>query len=148
MKNKELKNVLSISFYKDLEDIYKKYKTIIVAFDFDNTIFDYHNKSIDYSVIINLLLDCQDLGFKLICFTSEINLKKLEFKKEFLKNIGLSKAVINEGDGIVMPINLPIDNMLKYVKPYANIYLDDKAGLREAFYRLQDLIINIKNKKI
>lgn len=33
-----------------------------------------------------------------------------------------------------------------FTKPYYNIFLDDKAGLKESYNRLKKLIDNIKNK--
>lgn len=40
---------------KRLLEEYKKYGKLIVAFDYDNTIFDYHNNGGDYSCVVNLL---------------------------------------------------------------------------------------------
>ena len=37
---------------KRLLEEYKKYGELIVAFDYDNTIFDYHNNGGDYSCVI------------------------------------------------------------------------------------------------
>ena len=45
--------------FQELRDRLKheieKYGKIFIAFDFDNTIFDYHNQGKDYSEIISLL---------------------------------------------------------------------------------------------
>ena len=40
--------------------------SLFVAFDFDNTIFDYHNQGFDYSGIISLLRRCSEQGHKMI----------------------------------------------------------------------------------
>lgn len=53
-----------------LEEYYK-YGKLTVAFDFDNTIYDYHKNGGDYSEVIQLLQDCSKLGFELILFTSK-----------------------------------------------------------------------------
>lgn len=47
---------------KRLLEEYKKYGKLIVAFDYDNTIFDYHNNGGDYSCVIELLKRCARLG--------------------------------------------------------------------------------------
>lgn len=49
---------------KRLLEEYKKYGELIVAFDYDNTIFDYHNNGGDYSCVIELLKRCARLGFE------------------------------------------------------------------------------------
>lgn len=53
---------------KRLLEEYKKYG---VAFDYDNTIFDYHNNGGDYSCVIELLKRCARLGFELVLFTCD-----------------------------------------------------------------------------
>lgn len=53
-----------------LLDEYKKYGSIIVAYDFDNTVFDYHNKGHEAKTIIPLLQLCREMGFHLTVFTS------------------------------------------------------------------------------
>lgn len=50
---------------------YNKYQgKLVVAFDFDNTIFDYHNDGGDYSGVISLLKECSEEGFIMVLFTS------------------------------------------------------------------------------
>jgi hypothetical protein len=56
---------------KRLLEEYHKYRKLIVAFDFDNTIFDYHNTGGDYSCVIELLKECSLLGFEMILFTTD-----------------------------------------------------------------------------
>lgn len=56
---------------KRLLEEYKKYGKLIVAFDYDNTIFDYHNNGGDYSCVVNLLRHCTMLGFEMILFSTE-----------------------------------------------------------------------------
>ena len=62
---------------KRLLEEYHRYGKLIVAFDFDNTIYDYHNDGGDYSEVIKLLRDCSKLGFELVLFTTE------EYKKNY-----------------------------------------------------------------
>ncbi|HNV97499.1 MAG TPA: hypothetical protein PKL13_04340, partial [bacterium] len=76
-------DVFDINYDVILEEAYIKHKKLIVAFDFDNTIFDYHKKEVDYSKIINLLKECQDLGFILKLFTSETSKDKLDWKIKY-----------------------------------------------------------------
>lgn len=124
-------DVFDIDYDRILEEAYIKHKKLIVAFDFDNTVFDYHKKGIDFSKIINLLKECQDLDFILELFTSETSEDKLNWKIRYCtETLGLN---INQ-----------IKNTNDLSKVYANIYLDDKAGLYETFSRLKFLIEKIK----
>lgn len=106
-----------------------KYGTIYIAFDFDNTIFDYHNHGDDYSPIINLLKQCSDLGHKLILFTATSDEERLTFMKLYCKHFGIKIAYINENPDVEGG-----------VKPYYNILLDDRAGLEESVYTLFNAI--------
>ena len=115
---------------------YKKYGRLIVAFDFDNTIFDYHNNGGDYSEVIHLLNRCYKLGFYLVLFTCEENLIELQAKqRQTAEILGLDvnfKLYINES---------PI--FTKSEKPYYNILLDDRAGLEESYEILKYVVDEI-----
>lgn len=107
-----------------------KYNGLIVAFDFDNTIFDTHNNGYDLSEVIKLLRECCKLeGFTMVLFTVEFEQEKLEKKKKYCEEIGIRVDYINES---------PILTGAK--KPYYNILLDDRAGLLEAFDNLRFVV--------
>lgn len=117
-----------------LVDEYNKYNgKLIVAFDFDNTIFDYHNDGGNYSNVISLLKECSEEGFIMILFTSNEDEDRLKWMLEYCKHYGIRVDYINES---------PIMNTRK---PYYNILLDDRSGLQEAFTILDTLIYRIKN---
>ena len=121
---------------KRLLEEYKKYGTLYVAFDFDNTIYDYHNKGIDCSSVISLLQDCTKLGFEMILFTCEQKVGKLREKEEFCKKNGIEVHWVNRS---------PILGFT--TKPYYNILLDDRAGLQSAMQILERVIIHLKIEK-
>lgn len=117
-----------------LVDEYNKYQgKLVVAFDFDNTIFDYHNDGGDYSGVISLLKECSEEGFIMVLFTSNEDEDRLKWMLEYCKHYGIRVDYINES---------PI---MKTRKPYYNILLDDRAGLQESFGVLDALIYRIKN---
>lgn len=121
---------------KRLLEEYRKYGTLYVAFDFDNTIYDYHNKGINCSSVISLLQDCTQLGFQMILFTCDDSVKRLRRKNIFCKNNNINVHYINES---------PI---LGYTtKPYYNILLDDRVGLQSAMQILKRVIIHLKIEK-
>ncbi len=112
-----------------LKEEIKKYGKIFIAFDFDNTIFDYHNSGEDNSSVIELLRRCSDLGHKLILFTATSDNERLEFMKLYCKHYGIKITYINENPEVPGG-----------VKPYYNILLDDRAGLEESYRILNKAI--------
>ena len=55
--------------FERLLDEYQKYKTLVVAFDFDDTVYDFHKKGRLYSDVINLLRALKEINCYLICWT-------------------------------------------------------------------------------
>jgi len=128
-------NVLDFDFYSRLKQDYLAHKSLFVAFDYDNTVFDYHDRGINYDEIIEILRTCKSLGFTLILFTGNEG-EKLEVIKQDLKNREIPFDLINENP------------LMKTRKPYYNILLDDRAGLKESYNNLKRLIDEIRNKKV
>jgi hypothetical protein len=128
-------NVLEFDFYDRLKQDYLAHKSLFVAFDYDNTVFDYHSQGINYEKIIELLRVCKSLGFTMILFTGNEN-EKLEVIKTDLKKRKIPFDLINENP--LMPTR----------KPYYNILLDDRAGLKESYNNLKRLTDEIRDKEI
>lgn len=115
-----------------LLDQYALHKSLIVAFDFDDTIFDYFKKGYRYPMVIDLLYRCQELGFTLIMLTTKES-DDSSFQVEYCESLGIFVKYVNEGP--VMP---------KARKPFFNVYLDDKAGLRQAYEILEIVVDRIE----
>ncbi|MGJ8549566.1 hypothetical protein [Winogradskyella wichelsiae] len=128
-------DLFDFNFYQRLREDYLQHKSLFVAFDYDNTVFDYHNQGINYDKIITLLRTCKALGFTMILFTGNEG-KKLEVIKADLKKRKIPFDLINKNP--LMPTR----------KPCYNILLDDRAGLKEAYYNLKKLTDDIRNKDI
>ena len=119
---------------------YEKHPELIVAFDFDNTIFDTHENGGDYSDVIELLKAAKDSGFCLVLFTAESDTDKLEWKREVVKEkLGFYPDYINTSH--------VKSECATNGKMYYNILLDDRAGLYEAYCILKRLIAHIKLTK-
>lgn len=114
-----------------LKKEYDEYKSLYIAFDFDNTVFDYHQTGDTYPIIENLLIQCKSEGFKLILFTANED-EKLEQAIRYCTQRGYTPDFINES---------PVMNTRK---PFYNLLLDDRAGLGEAVKLLFDLLESIK----
>jgi len=127
------------SYYSEnlerLRKEYNDYKSLYIAFDFDNTVFDYHQIGDTYPIIEKLLTECKQLGFKLILFTANED-EKLEKAIQYCTEHGYAPDYINES---------PI---MKTRKPFYNLLLDDRAGLGEAIKLLSELIQLIKEEKL
>ena len=119
-----------------LLDDYKRHGNLIVAFDFDNTIYDYHEIGCTFNDVICLLKECSELGFTMVLFTANEEKEKLDFCKEYCLKNGIRVDYINES---------PI---MKTRKPYYNILLDDRAGLESAYKTLKAVVSNIKSEYI
>jgi len=120
---------------------YCKYGSLFIAFDFDNTIWDFKKYENNYSNIydavywdiINLLKEAKALGMKLIlwtsCPTKEDEIKKTDLCKEW----GIEPDYINWS-----PLSPGA------TKPHFNLLLDDRAGLESSVYILEEVIKRIK----
>lgn len=123
-----------------LKNEYDKYGKLIVAFDFDNTIYDFHKNGGDYSEVIDLLKECIKLEFDLILFTVDENPNKVSEKVRWLVSNDLwsyksSHFFVNTG---------PLFSGSR--KPYYNVLLDDRAGLEES-YNILKQVIDYANSK-
>lgn len=123
---------------KRLLDEYHKYGKLIVAFDFDNTIFDFHQIGGDYSCVIELLRECAKLGFELVLFTTEEDRIKLE------KKVNKTHAILQLEPNYYLSVNMS-SVFTNAKKPYYNILLDDRAGLEESYNILKFVVDEAKN---
>lgn len=114
---------------KRLLEEYKAYGNLIIAFDFDNTVFDYKGLGDDYSYIIQLLKTCKDKSMVLVLFTVCTNPNELQKKIDYLDECGIKPDYINTS---------PIFE--GSTKPYYNLLLDDRAGLEEAVQLLEFIL--------
>jgi phosphoglycolate phosphatase-like HAD superfamily hydrolase len=74
---------------------YKKHNNLFIAFDFDNTVFDYFGTGEIYPKLESLLRYLKQNGFKLILFTGNED-EKLDKIVEYSKNRGYEPDFINE----------------------------------------------------
>jgi len=121
------------SFLRLLEE-YKKHGGLAIAFDFDDTVYDYHGKGHTYELVIELLRELQILGCTLICWTAN---KDHEHVEKYLTENNIPYSGIN--------IDV-IDLGWTSRKPFYNALLDDRAGL-DSVYRDLKLLVEIINKE-
>lgn len=112
-----------------LLDEYHKYgEKFIIAFDFDDTIYDTHFNGWRYNNVESLLKKWQKHAY-LICWTASKE-DRYPLIKRHLSDCGIRADAINE--------NAPwIEDRGR--KIYANAYLDDRAGLEIILRALNEI---------
>lgn len=121
-----------------LADHYK-YKKLIVAVDFDDTVFDYHQQGHYYDWVFSLLRRCKKLGYYVTVFTASPVDRHL-FIEEHMLSEGIKIDSINRN-----PIPLPYGNNGKI---FYNILLDDRAGLGQACQILDEVLSRIESEEL
>lgn len=120
-----------------------KHGKIIIAVDFDDTVFPYNAGKkhpavfqIVQSEVFKLLRKAIKIGAHICVFTSSSEERFPEIRKYFIDR-GIELSSINEN-----PVPIEFGN---HGKMFANLYIDDKAGLRESINTLDELIKKINN---
>ena len=114
---------------------YHIHKRLIVALDFDDTVFDYHGTGDHYTSVLEIIRECQSLGFYIVLFTGS-DKTQWSAQCEYLSKKGIVVDSINKN-----PITLPFGN---YGKVYFNILLDDRSGLGQSIEILSRTVTAIK----
>lgn len=119
--------------YQRLLREYQAYGSLVVAVDFDNTLYDYHHQGLDCSEIIALLHDLRRIGCYLIIWTAA---EDEGFVQDFCVQNNIPFDAVNENPPFFTSASRKI---------YYNELLDDRAGLAESFHRLQRLVCYVSN---
>lgn len=116
--------------YEKIAAVYATHNNLIIAVDFDDTVYDWKDKGWDCHKVVDLLLIAQAvLNVKIILFTCRDG-EKLDFAVEYVKSKGIELHGVNSNP------EYPYTSS----KPFYNILLDDKACLLECCQSLQKLI--------
>lgn len=135
-KNMRKTIAYAIRLYKE----WLEHKKIIIACDYDDTIFPWRFVSQEQcDKVIEELIRCQKVGAYITIFTCS-NVDRFQEIKDYCKSKGLHIDSINEN-----PISLPYGNVNKI---YANIFLDDRAGLTESLLILTTARTMYFNKEL
>lgn len=125
MEDRYLNTELAI---ERLKQDYLKHKSLFVAFDFDNTVFDFFGVGDTFPALEGLLKLAKLRNCKLILFTGNEG-ERLKEIVQYCKDHGYEPDYVNENP--FTPTR----------KPFYNILLDDRAGLNEAYRILQATLI-------
>lgn len=111
---------------------YIKHGQLIVAYDYDSTVFDFHGTGDSFDMVKELLREARPYA-KFIVYTHS-NDDRHDSIKKYLDDNDLPWDTINEG--------LVWANGKKEGKLFYSHFLDDRAGLRSA-YIILDRVIEI-----
>lgn len=117
---------------------WKKHPKLIIACDFDDTVYDTHNNDFTFDEVFSLLHECKKLNFYVVMFTAS-QVSRYSMIESYMKSKGIIIDGINKN-----VVDLPYGTNGKI---YANIFLDDRAGLFQASTILLGLINKIKAEK-
>jgi hypothetical protein len=117
-----------------LVEEYLKYKSLIIGFDFDCTIYDYHSEGLELDPVILLLRRASDANLIMCLHTLSLKEQDIIKKVEHTKSLGINVHFINESP--VLNNSFPENKK----KPFYSILLDDRAGLSSAFTILEETL--------
>lgn len=117
---------------------YRKHDRLIIAVDFDDTVFDFHETGAEYSGVFDLLYRCKKLGFYIVIFSASEPCRHNSMSV-YMKSRGIEVDSVNTN-----PIPLPYGN---HGKIYYNILLDDRAGLGQAVEILEQVVSYVEGFK-
>lgn len=109
---------------------WETHKRLIVAVDFDDTVFPFKVDA-THSQLWGLLKRCQENNFYIVVWTAS-SADRFDFIRNYFKENGIEISSINEN-----PIPLPYGNGKKI---YYNHLLDDRAGLESSVMILKSVL--------
>ena len=120
---------LTNKYVTRLRKEWEQYGKIIVAVDFDDTISPWKFSKEELQDTVDLVKEVQQTGAYIVIFTA-CSPDRYEEISSYVNSLGIKVDAINQ-----TPIEIPYGN---HNKIYANIFLDDRAGLEEAKKILQE----------
>lgn len=131
--------ISSEKYIERLVKEWKKHDKIIIACDYDDTICKWSMDS-DYKHVIETLRKAKQLGAYIVIWTASNYIERESNIRLFCSNNGIEIDSINKN-----PVDLPFGN---HGKIYANIYIDDRGGLNESIYILEESIRRVVDDKL
>lgn len=116
---------------KKLFDQYYKHGSVIVAYDFDDTVYPFSSEVEELKDTVNLIQRLAICGHKVYCYTSNEDIEKVTM---YLHYNRIPYCSINKS---------PVDSI---GKQFYNVLLDDKAGLNETKEVLEMFLMLTTNK--
>lgn len=122
--------------FRRLKEEYFKHGSLVIGYDFDGTINDFHGKGFGYPKCRELIRNLKEIGCKVICWTAYKDLDKVA---ELLKEWDVPCDGINTQG---------IDLGYETKKPFFSALLDDRAGLKQVYNELNELYELVIERKL
>lgn len=119
-----------------LLDQHAKHPRLMLAVDFDDTLFDFHQTGAAYPRAIAAIKAAQSVGFYVTIFTASAK-DRYPFIVEHCASLGIQVDAINRN-----VIESPFGNDGKI---FFNLLIDDRAGLGQALDTLEAVLNRIKS---
>lgn len=119
-----------------LDRLFREYEDgeeMFIAFDFDDTVYDYAETGDSHDKVIDILKWAQRLEFPLILFTVREG-ERLKFAEKYVEDLGIKVTYVNTN---------PIEDSRK---PFFNILLDDRCGLKQSYECLHMFLYQLEKK--
>ncbi len=134
-----MENISTNRYVIRLLEEWRMHGKIIIAVDFDDTIKHWRfNSQAECDKTIGILKLAKEVGAYIVVFTACSEDRYSEIENHCKEN-GLNIDGINE-----TPIPLPYGNKNKI---YANIFIDDRAGMEEALATLEFAAYSIRSER-
>jgi len=130
----------SDSAYNRLWAEYNRHGSLIVAVDYDDTIFDFHGDGESYEMVKQLVRDLKVIGCTIIIWSGNEDVNAIDI---YLRENNIPWDFINENKMVNGNWVSGKDSR----KVYANVYIDDRAGLAQVYEDLVRLISEVRNTK-
>lgn len=125
--------------HRIVDRLIKQYNStprLIIAVDFDDTVFDFHNQGHEYAFVISLIKRCQAVGFYIVMFTASRE-ERFSLIEAHMMGLGIKVDAINKNP-------VPGLDYGNNSKMFYNVLLDDRAGLGQAYRTLDNLVSQIE----
>lgn len=120
--------------FEETIGIYHRHGTLYIGVDFDDTIRDFQTGE-PINQVVTAIRECNRFGLKVCLYTAR-EARDLVYALDYCKGIGIVIDYVNYSP--LMP---------HVRKPLFNIFLDDRAGLKEALNELNKIITYLKKNQ-
>ena len=120
-----------------LMEIYSQHKNLVIAVDFDDTVYDTHENEFEFERVIGCLKKCNELELDIVMFTASTK-DRFPFIWSYMEDT--LKVFIQGINKNVIP-DFPYGNDGKI---FYNILLDDRAGLGQSIEILEETLTKIE----
>ena len=88
--------ISAVRCVRRLANEYERHGMLYVAFDFDNTVYDYHNQGFVFERVEKILKECKKYRFRLVLFTAKETQSEIDKCVAYCAERGYEPDYVNE----------------------------------------------------